>query len=114
MRGRRTSQEAGGVLSSLNDSGAKGADEADGVRMARRLCGVHLNSPIAGATMSRLMRALLLTVLASPVMAQGSPPQAAASQPYVMEYYYKTQWGRQQEFLQLFLKNHYPLLLKEK
>jgi len=63
--------------------------------------------------MSRLMRALLLAVLASPVLAQGSPPQSAASQPYVMEYYYKTQWGRQQEFLQLFLKNHYPLLQKE-
>jgi hypothetical protein len=29
-----------------------------------------------------------------------------------MEYYYKTQWGHQQEFLQLFLKNHYPLLQK--
>ena len=30
-----------------------------------------------------------------------------------MEYYYKVQWGHQQEFLQLFLKNHYPLLKKE-
>jgi hypothetical protein len=30
-----------------------------------------------------------------------------------MEYYYKTQWGHQQEFLQLFLKNHYPLLQSE-
>jgi hypothetical protein len=29
-----------------------------------------------------------------------------------MEYYYKVQWGHQQEFLQLFLKNHYPLLQK--
>ena len=29
-----------------------------------------------------------------------------------MEYYYKVQWGRQQEFLQLFIKNHYPLLKK--
>ena len=29
-----------------------------------------------------------------------------------MEYYYKVQWGKQQEFLQLFLKNHYPLLQK--
>ncbi len=27
-----------------------------------------------------------------------------------MEYYYKVQWGHQQESLQLFLKNHYPLL----
>ena len=45
--------------------------------------------------------------------AQGSPAQSAANQPYTMEYYYKTQWGHQQEFLDLFLKNHYPLLLKE-
>jgi hypothetical protein len=30
-----------------------------------------------------------------------------------MEYYYKVQWGHQQEFLQLFLKNHYPLLQKQ-
>jgi hypothetical protein len=30
-----------------------------------------------------------------------------------MEYYYKVQWGHQQEFLDLFLKNHYPLLQKQ-
>jgi hypothetical protein len=45
-------------------------------------------------------------------LAQGAPPQSAADQPYTMEYYYKVQWGHQQEFLQLFLKNHYPLLKK--
>ena len=45
--------------------------------------------------------------------AQGAPPQGAADQAYTMEYYYKIQWGHQQEFLQLFLKNHYPLLKKE-
>ena len=56
---------------------------------------------------------LLLTSAAAAAAAQGSPPQAAANQPYTMEYYYKVQWGRQQEFLQLFLKNHYPLLQKE-
>src|SRR3974390_757358 len=44
--------------------------------------------------------------------AQGAPPHVAPDQPYIMEYYYKTQWGHQQEFLQLFLKNHYPLLRK--
>jgi hypothetical protein len=59
------------------------------------------------------MRALFLAVLTSPALAQGAPAQGAANQPYVMEYYYKTQWGRQQEFLQLFLKNHYPLLQKQ-
>jgi hypothetical protein len=45
-------------------------------------------------------------------MAQGAPPQGGADQPYSVEYYYKVQWGHQQEFLDLFLKNHYPLLKK--
>ena len=57
-----------------------------------------------------LFRILLLSVIASPLLGQGAPPQNAADQPYVMEYYYKVQWGHQQEFLQFFLRNHYPLL----
>ena len=61
---------------------------------------------------SALLVLLLLTVV-PPLYAQGAPPQAAADQPYTVEYYYKVQWGHQQEFLQLFLKNHYPLLKKE-
>jgi hypothetical protein len=44
--------------------------------------------------------------------AQGAPTQIAAGQPYTIEYYYKCQWGHQQEFLNLFLKNHWPLLKK--
>ncbi len=44
--------------------------------------------------------------------AQGAPPQGGAGQPYTIEYYYKGQWGHQEEFLRLFLKNHYPLLKK--
>ncbi|MGA9626415.1 MAG: hypothetical protein WBQ65_18220 [Bryobacteraceae bacterium] len=63
--------------------------------------------------MRNILLTLLLSVLARPLLAQGAPPQGAPDQPYVMEYYYKVQWGHQQEFLQLFLKNHYPLLLKE-
>jgi hypothetical protein len=63
--------------------------------------------------MKNVMLAIALALLAPPLSAQGAPPQSAANQPYTMEYYYKTQWGRQQEFLQLFLKNHYPLLQKE-
>ena len=55
---------------------------------------------------------LSLLGVAISVWAQGAPPQGAADQPYTMEYYYKVQWGHQQEFLQLFLKNHYPLLKK--
>jgi len=57
---------------------------------------------------------ILSLVIASSVslLAQGAPPQGSADQPYIKEYYYKLQWGHQQEFLQLFLKNHYPLLKK--
>ena len=63
--------------------------------------------------MRRIPMALLISLCALELQAQGAPPQGGANQPYTMEYYYKTQWGRQQEFLNLFLKNHYPLLLKE-
>ena len=62
--------------------------------------------------MRSLVIGLLLAVCAPPLFPQGAPPQGSADQPYTMEYYYKVQWGHQQEFLQLFLKNHYPLLKK--
>ncbi len=62
--------------------------------------------------MRKAMLVLSLSLVALPLLAQGAPPQTAANQPYTMEYYYKIQWGHQQEFLQLFLKNHYPLLQK--
>ena len=60
--------------------------------------------------MKKLILPLLLAAAAQPLLAQGAPPQGAPDQPYTLEYYYKVQWGHQQEFLQLFLKNHYPLL----
>ena len=63
--------------------------------------------------MRNVLFTLLLSVVARPLLAQGAPPQGAPDQPYAMEYYYKVQWGHQQEFLQLFLKNHYPLLQKQ-
>jgi hypothetical protein len=62
--------------------------------------------------MKKLLLVLLLIAFAIPALAQGAPPQGAANAPYTVEYYYKTQWGHQQEFLDLFLKNHYPLLRK--
>ena len=62
--------------------------------------------------MKRLLLVLCLAAATLPLLAQGAPPQGAADAPYTIEYYYKTQWGHQQEFLDLFLKNHYPLLQK--
>jgi hypothetical protein len=55
---------------------------------------------------------LFITGLSASLRAQGAPPQSGVGQPYTVEYYYKTQWGHQQEFIDLFLKNHYPLLKK--
>jgi len=63
--------------------------------------------------MRNVLLVLFFAVCMRPLFAQGAPVQGAADQPYTMEYYYKVQWGRQQEFLQLFLKNHYPLLKKQ-
>jgi len=66
--------------------------------------------------MRRILLAILLAAFAccfaEPLLAQGAPPQGGTNQPYTVEYYYKVQWGHQQEFLNLFLKNHYPLLKK--
>jgi len=42
-----------------------------------------------------------------------APPAPDPDKPYVMEYYYKTHWGHQEEFLELFKKNHYPVLQSE-
>ena len=58
---------------------------------------------------------LLLTLcLGLAMMQQASAAQTAVSpKPFVVEYYYKVKWGHQQEFLDLFKKNHYPLLLKQ-
>ena len=64
-------------------------------------------------SLQALSLSLSLLFLTQPVAAQGAPAQGGANQPYTMEYYYKVPWGHQQEFLQLFLKNHYPLLQKE-
>jgi len=61
---------------------------------------------------TKFMLVFALASTAIPLLGQGAPAQTSADQPYVMEYYYKVQWGHQQEFLQLFLKNHYPLLQK--
>ena len=37
-----------------------------------------------------------------------------SGKPFVVEYYYKAKWGYADEFIRLFKKNHYPVLMKEK
>lgn len=43
-----------------------------------------------------------------PAVAEGQEP--APPEPYVVEYYYKARWGHQDEFIELFRKNHFPVL----
>jgi len=51
-------------------------------------------------------------------IAEAAPPrlflQPEAEKPFVVEYYYKAKWGHADEFIALFKKNHYPVLMKEK
>ena len=37
-------------------------------------------------------------------------PRAEADAPFAVEYYYKVKWGHFSEFLELYKKNHYPIL----
>ena len=41
------------------------------------------------------------------------PADLATDLPYVVEYYYTVRWGYAEEFLQLFMRNHYPVLEKQ-
>ena len=50
-------------------------------------------------------------VLAQAAAAPAAQP-APALQPYVVEYYYKVKWGHFDEFMELYVKNHYPILQK--
>jgi hypothetical protein len=66
--------------------------------------------------MRKLLSAALLFASIFVFSAAGfaqAPPAPDPNKPYVMEYYYKTHWGHQEEFLDLFKKNHYPVLRNE-
>lgn len=66
------------------------------------------------------MKSLTFTILIAVFVLSLSLPAAAQSQNtmmgdevYTVEYYYKTKWGYAEEFLQLFRKNHLPVLQKQ-
>ena len=63
--------------------------------------------------MKLAFRFLLILVTLLPAVAPAQPAADNSGKPFVVEYYYKAKWGYADEFLQLFKKNHYPLLKKE-
>jgi hypothetical protein len=59
----------------------------------------------------------LAVLLCAAALGTGAPQSGMAAeskeQSFVIEYYYKANWGHAEEFLTLFKKNHYPVLKKE-
>lgn len=62
--------------------------------------------------MRNLLIALAILVAAFSPKGQAQAP-SSQEKPFVVEYYYKTKWASADEFLQLFKKNHFPVLKKE-
>jgi len=59
----------------------------------------------------RILTGLLIAAqMISPALT--SAQTKALEQPYVVEYYYKARWGFADEFIELFKRNHYPVLKK--
>lgn len=40
-------------------------------------------------------------------------PAHSQEQPFVVDYYYKVRWGYQNEFIELYKRNHYPVLARQ-
>ena len=60
-----------------------------------------------------LSKITLLLAVGLVSQAQAIAQEARQDQPYVVEYYYKAKWGFADEFIQLFKKNHMPVLKKQ-
>ena len=73
--------------------------------------------------MTSRFRAVALTVATIFACLAGAPgalgaqarsaPGSAAAVPFVVEYSYKIKWGYTAEWMELYKKNHYPVLLRQ-
>ena len=51
-------------------------------------------------------------LLASAPSAVIRPSEEPASRPFAVEYYYKIKWGHFEEWMDLYKRNHYPVLVR--
>jgi hypothetical protein len=58
-----------------------------------------------------LVAVLLFSISSSAQSAK--PAKPSAPKPFVIEFYYKVQWGHAEEFWNLFEKNHLPILKRQ-
>jgi hypothetical protein len=56
---------------------------------------------------------LTLTTAGASSVDRVAPVQGAAAQPYPVEYYYQVKWGYFDEFMELYKRNHYPILVRQ-
>ena len=64
---------------------------------------------VSSAVLSLFVLVALASGLAS-ARGQAPSPEAASGETTTTWYFYKVRWGHQDEFLNLFRKNHYPVL----
>jgi hypothetical protein len=60
-----------------------------------------------------LFLALILLIVWPASLTAQAASAPAQDERFVVEYYYKVRWGYQQEFIELYRKNHFPVLSKE-
>ena len=65
------------------------------------------------ATLLGATSLLAVTMMAIVPLRAAAPEGASqADEPFTVEYYYKIRWGHFTEFLELYRRNHYPILKK--
>ena len=60
--------------------------------------------------MRRLIMAIAVCLLGSLALGAQAPPKQAGGEDKATWYFYTVKWGLQDEFLDLFQRNHYPIL----
>ena len=66
------------------------------------------------------LRAALVPLLAAVALLASDPadvasqnPSAPAARPFTVEYYYKIKWGYTDEWIELYKRNHWPILQRQ-
>ncbi len=60
--------------------------------------------------MLRILSAIVMLALSGAGALAQAPPKQAATEPKTVWFFYTVKWGFQDEFLDLFQRNHYPIL----
>jgi hypothetical protein len=70
--------------------------------------------PLQGNHSLATLAAVVLGMLGATSIGQSQTRTSpSADKPFVVEYYYTAKWGHAEEFIDLFKKNHYPVLKKQ-